>query len=284
MELRIEYFSLDGGWKNYLNPATESKILPKPSICISLWEVVCLWACYIRFADNAEETALSVLSGTAVSSPEVQEPNETLQSLDRRMHRKEMEVKSLQKRVKKIQAEGLELDRRADETISTYGTSVHVTMLFHGFGSIFLQLNYPNSGTSVSVLMVVSFFSTFAVAYIVSFNKIEKMSQWEKDLRRRQRELQNDIACFGPEIMRTYSDEEFKSFVSIGAVGEVWNWIGSLNRDAGALQNTITGVLEISSNSESSRSKSLSQVAAHAIMYGFSFPVMAYLLLSCKCL
>ncbi|KAH7856301.1 hypothetical protein Vadar_003025 [Vaccinium darrowii] len=95
-----------------------------------------------------------------------------------------------------------------------------------------------------------------------------------------QRELQNDIACFGAEIKRTYSDEEFKSFGSIRALGEVWNWIGSLNRDAGALQSTITGLLEISSNSESSRSKSLFQVAACAIIHGFSFPMMAYYLLS----
>jgi len=230
--------------------------------------------------DTSEKTTLSAQSVTAVSSPKVLKLNETLQSLDRRMDRMGMDVQSLQKRTGMIHAEALELDRRADEAIGTYGTNVQVTMLFHGLGSIFLQLNYPYFGTSVSVLMVVSFFSTFAVAYIISFNKIKKMSQWEKDLQRRQRELQNDIACFGAEIKRPFSDEELKTFGSTGALGEVWKWIDSLNRDARALQSTITGILEISSNSEIIRAKSLFRVAACAIIYGKFFPMMAYYLLS----
>lgn len=230
--------------------------------------------------DTSEITTLSAQSVIAVPSPKVMELNETLQSIDRRMDKKKMEVKSLQKRINAIRADGVVLDRRADEAIETYGTNVQVTMLLHGLGSIFLQLNYPYFGTPVSVLMVVSFFSTFAIAFIVSFNKIKKMSQWEKVLRRRERELEKDIASFGTEIKRTYSGEELKRFVSTGALGEVLNGISSLNREASAMRSDITGILENSCNSETNRIKSLFQVAACAVIYGLSFPMMAYYLLS----
>ncbi|KAG5532880.1 hypothetical protein RHGRI_027237 [Rhododendron griersonianum] len=209
-------------------------------------------------ADKSEENAIVAQSvSTAVSSPKVLEQNARFQSLYRRMDRMEMEAKSLQKRIIIIRAEGFELDKRADEAVSTYGTNVLVIMLFHGLGSIFLQVNYPYFGTSVLVLMVVSFFSTFVVAYIVSSNNIEKISEKEKDLRRRQREFQSDIAFFGAQITRAYSDEELYTLSSIGALGEVLNGNDSLTRDARALQSTIASLLEMSSNSESNRMKSL---------------------------
>ncbi|KAF7114533.1 hypothetical protein RHSIM_RhsimUnG0083800 [Rhododendron simsii] len=183
------------------------------------------------------------------------------------MDRMEMEANSLQKRIIIIRAEGFELDKRANEAVSTYGTNVLVIMLFLGLSSIFLQLNYPYFGTSVSVLMVVSFFSTFVVAYIVSSNNIEKISEKEKDLWKRQREFQSDIAFFGAQITRAYSDEELNTLASIGALGEVLNGNGSLTRDARALQSTIASLLEMSSNSESNRMKSLFQVKVCAIIY-----------------
>ncbi|KAF7132001.1 hypothetical protein RHSIM_Rhsim09G0134400 [Rhododendron simsii] len=115
--------------------------------------------------------------------------------------------------------------------------------------------------------MVVSFFATFVVAYIVSSNNIEKISEKEKDLRRRQREFQSDITFFGAQITRAYSDEELNTLASIGALGEVLKGNGSLTRDARALQSTIASLLEMSSNSESNRMKSLFQVKVCAIPY-----------------
>ncbi|KAF7116892.1 hypothetical protein RHSIM_RhsimUnG0011200 [Rhododendron simsii] len=115
--------------------------------------------------------------------------------------------------------------------------------------------------------VLVSFFSTFVVAYIVSSNNIKKLSEKEKDLRKRQREFQSDIAFFGAQITRAYSGEELNTLASIGALGEVLNGNGSLTRDARALQSTIASLLEMSSNSESNRMKSLFQVKVCAIMW-----------------
>lgn len=214
----------------------------------------------------------------SVSFPK-EKGNEAVQAYKERMDREEMEVKSLQKRIQIIYAEGLELDKRADEAFSAYGTNVLVIMLFHGLGSVFLQLNYPYFGTWVSVCMVVSFFSTFLVAIIVCDYKTDNLCQLEKDLQRRQIELQNDIANFGAETKRTYSVEKLKTLESIGALGEVLNGI---NRDAGALQSTIAGILENSSKFQSNRMKSLIQVGVCAIIYGLSFPMMTSYLLYCK--
>ncbi|XP_057464144.1 uncharacterized protein LOC130753956 isoform X2 [Actinidia eriantha] len=236
------------------------------------------WAATRKNADKADEKALTTKSVNAVSSSKQLERNEALRSLKRRMGRTDFEVKSLQKRIKIIESE-LVLERRADEAITTYGNNVQVIMLFHGLGSVFLQVNYPYIGVQVSILMIVSFFFAFMVSFIVTFGKIEKVSQSEKDLQRRLRELQNEITYFAATIERTCSDRELKTLASIGTLGEVLNQIGLQNRNVAALQKTVTGFLELSSNNSESRMKSLFLVSVGAIIYGLCFPMMAYYLI-----
>ncbi|KAG5532926.1 hypothetical protein RHGRI_027249 [Rhododendron griersonianum] len=135
-------------------------------------------------------------------------------------------------------------------------------MLFHGLGSVFLQVNYPYAGAGVSVVMVVSFVSAFMVAYMVTLNKIERMSEFEKDLQRRQMELQNEVTCFGAKIQPP-SNGELENLASKGAFRGALDSIDSLRKGAVALQEDITRILELS-NSKNIRLKSLSQVALWA--------------------
>ncbi|XP_058183302.1 uncharacterized protein LOC131301142 [Rhododendron vialii] len=198
-----------------------------------------------------------------------------LQLLEGRMDRMDAEVQSLRRNLNALYAEQLYFEKSADEVISTYSNNVLLIMLFHGLGSVFLQVNYPYSGAGVSVVMVVSFFSAFMVAYMVTLNKIERMSEFEKNLQRWQRELQNEVTYFGAKIEASCSDRELEKLAIKGALRGVLDSIASLRKGAVALQEDITKILELS-NSKNIRLKSLSQVAVGAIIYGLCFPTIAH--------
>ncbi|KAG5548390.1 hypothetical protein RHGRI_013918 [Rhododendron griersonianum] len=174
------------------------------------------------------------------------------------------EVQSLRRKINALYAEQLHFEKSADEAIGTYASNVQLIMLFHGLGSVFLQVNYPYAGAGVSVVMVASFFSAFMVAYMVTLNKIERMSEFEKDQQRRQMELQNEVTCFGAKIQPP-SNGELENLASKGALRGALDSIDSLRKGAVALQEDITRILELS-NSKNIRLKSLSQVA---VVVGF---------------
>ncbi|KAI8539521.1 hypothetical protein RHMOL_Rhmol09G0189300 [Rhododendron molle] len=191
------------------------------------------------------------------------------------MDRMDAEVQSLRRKINALYAEQLHFEKSADEAIGTYASNVQLIMLFHGLGSVFLQVNYPYAGPGVSVVMVVSFFSAFMVAYMVTLNKIERMSEFEKDLQRRQMELQNEVTYFGAKIEAPCSDGELENLASKGALRGALDSIGSLRKGSVALQEDITRILELS-NSKNIRLKSLSHVAVGAIIYGLCFPTIAF--------
>ncbi|KAI8539511.1 hypothetical protein RHMOL_Rhmol09G0189000 [Rhododendron molle] len=229
--------------------------------------------------EKSEEKALSarstVTADIVACSSESKTADRALQLLEGRMDRMDMEVQSLRRNLNAQYAEQLYFEKSADEVISTYANNVLLIMLFHGLGSVFLQVNYPYTGAGVSVVMVVSFFSAFMVAYMVTLNKIERMSEFEKNLQRRQRELQNEVTYFGAKIEASCSDQELEKLAIKGALRGVLDSIGSLRKGAVALQEDITKILELS-NSKNIRLKSLSQVAVCAIIYGLCFPTIAY--------
>ncbi|KAF7113151.1 hypothetical protein RHSIM_RhsimUnG0155500 [Rhododendron simsii] len=160
----------------------------------------------------------------------------------------DMEVQSLRRKINALYAEQLHFEKSADEAIGTYASNVQLIMLFHGLSSIFLQVNHPYAGAGVSVVMVVSFFSAFMVAYMVTLNKIERMSEFEKNLQRRQIELQNEVTYFGAKIEALCTDGELQYLASKGALRRVWDSISSLRKGAVALQEDITKILELSNS------------------------------------
>lgn len=199
----------------------------------------------------------------------------TVQLVEERLDRMDMEAESLQRKINTLNAEQLQFEKSADETISTYASNVLLIMLFHGLGSVFLQLNYPYAGAGISFVMVVLFFYAFMVAYKVTLNKIERMSEFEKNLQRRQRELQNEVTCFGDKFESLYSNGELEKLARRGALKGVLDRKDSMKIGADTLQRDITKILELS-NSKNIRMKSLSQVAVGAFIYGICFPPIAY--------
>ncbi|KAH7841060.1 hypothetical protein Vadar_025051 [Vaccinium darrowii] len=137
------------------------------------------------------------------------------------MDRMDVVVQSLQRKINTLYAKQLHFEKSADETISTYASNVQLIMLFHGLGSVFLQVNFPYAGAGVSFVMVVSFFSAFMVAYIVTLNKIERMSEFEKNLQRRQMDLQNEVTCFGAKMEAPFSSGELENLARRGALAGV---------------------------------------------------------------
>ena len=115
------------------------------------------------------------------SSSKQSKLNKALESLDRMTDSIDMEVKSFHKRISIIKAEEFDLERMADEAMSTFGNNVQVIMLFHGLGSIFLQLNHPHVGIHISVLFVVSFFSSFIVALVLAGSDDSTVWMWNTD-------------------------------------------------------------------------------------------------------
>ncbi|KAF7115631.1 hypothetical protein RHSIM_RhsimUnG0049800 [Rhododendron simsii] len=229
-------------------------------------------ACQIYTTTAQDLVACSSESNTADGA---------LRLLEGRMDRMDAEVQSLRRNSNSLYAEQLYFEKSADEVISTYANNVLLIMLFHGLGSVFLHVNYPYTGAGVSVVMVVSFFSAFMVVYMVTLNKIERMSEFEKNLQRRQRKLQNKVTYIGAKIKASCSLRELENLAIKGALRGVLDSVGSLRKGAVALQEDITKILELS-NSKNIRLKSLSQVAVGAIIYGLCFPTIAYYFLCRK--
>ncbi|XP_058183297.1 uncharacterized protein LOC131301140 isoform X1 [Rhododendron vialii] len=226
----------------------------------------------VAYSSNNETTDLVACSSKSKTA------DGTLQLLEKRMDRMDAEVQSLRKKINALYAEQLHFEKRADEATGTYASNVQLIMLFHGLGSVFLQVNNPYAGAGVSVVMVALFFSAFMVAYMVTLNKIERMSEFEKNLQRQQMEYQNEVTYFGAKIEALCSDGELENLASKGALRRVLDSIGSLRKGAVALQEDITRIRELS-NSKNIRVKSLSQVAVVAIIYGLCFPTIAYYIL-----
>ncbi|KAE9451214.1 hypothetical protein C3L33_16885, partial [Rhododendron williamsianum] len=180
------------------------------SVTLAFWHLL---------AERSEERAPSARSTVTADG--------TLQLLKGRMDRMDAEVQLLRRNLNALYAEQLYFEKSADEVISTYANNVLLIMLFHGLGSVFLQVNYPYTGAGVSVVMVVSFFSAFMVAYMVTLNKMERMSEFEKNLQRRQRELQKEVTYFGAKIEASCSDRELEKLAIKGALRGVLDSIGS---------------------------------------------------------
>ncbi|KAH7840261.1 hypothetical protein Vadar_014823 [Vaccinium darrowii] len=204
----------------------------------------------------------------------------TVHLVEERLDRMDMEAESLRRKINTLNAEQLQFEKSADETISTYASNVLLIMLFHGLGSVFLQLNYPYAGSGISFVMVVLFFYAFMVAYKVTLDKIERVSEFEKNLQRRQTDLQNEVTCFGAKIAPACSNGELHNLARRGALPGVWNRMNSLRMRGDTLQRDITNILELS-NSKNVRMKSLSQIAVGALIYGICFPTIGYY---CLCL
>ncbi|XP_058183299.1 uncharacterized protein LOC131301140 isoform X2 [Rhododendron vialii] len=196
----------------------------------------------VAYSSNNETTDLVACSSKSKTA------DGTLQLLEKRMDRMDAEVQSLRKKINALYAEQLHFEKRADEATGTYASNVQLIMLFHGLGSVFLQVNNPYAGAGVSVVM------------------------------RQQMEYQNEVTYFGAKIEALCSDGELENLASKGALRRVLDSIGSLRKGAVALQEDITRIRELS-NSKNIRVKSLSQVAVVAIIYGLCFPTIAYYIL-----
>ncbi|XP_052187205.1 uncharacterized protein LOC127797983 [Diospyros lotus] len=167
-----------------------------------------------------------------------------------------MEYESLEKKAKELKQQGKGIRRREDEAIDSYGRHVQTLMPLHGVASIYLQLSYPHDSLWVSVMMTILFFFAFGVAFRTALTKLEKISQSTGDLRRRQKDLQEQVKEY-KELFRELSRQ--------------------MRREIAGLEEAIAEAMELSKSKDKQANESsvLLPLAACVVAYGLCFPLVA---------
>ncbi|XP_052187194.1 uncharacterized protein LOC127797980 [Diospyros lotus] len=256
-----------------------------PTIVIALIQAISLLSSTViqgiiashgnKKSDGTEANSLDTVS-TSLSNELTKA--EAAESLKWCINRLDTQQASVKRRINSTCEEAHELSRDANEATATYGNNVQTLMLFHGLASIFLQLFYPYVAAKVSVLVALSFLSGNVVAFTVTSRKSERISQWAKTLHWKEIELQNEVTSLRAKIEMITFLHELKTSNSSGTYGQVYA-LNLLSGHVVDFQKTISQALEMSCSISSNQMKLVSQIAVGAIVYGLSFPIIAYYLL-----